>query len=252
MVARGRPINLHVEINRKISAPLWHQLSEAIGEQIRGGHVSAGERLESEKDLASRLGLSRPTVRHAMDVLVRQGMVVRKQGVGTQVLQPRHSRDVSELSLFEDLVRRGENPSTKLLEWTVGTTTNINCGPMVAGLLGPDDRVLRMSRLRMVDGMPLAILTNYMPERPALSPDEVLKVGLYASLRAIGVQPKVAHLTIGARALSALEGRLLDEQRRGTALTSERLVFDRSGHFVEYGSHVYRASQYNVELNLVG
>ena len=177
MVARGHPVGLDIEINRNSPVPLWHQVSNAIAEQIRGGRVSAGSRLESEKDLAGRLGLSRPTVRHAMEALVRQGIVVRRQGIGTQVVQPRHSRDPSKMSLFEDLVQRGHSPSTKLLEWTIGTVCQLGCGPMLAERLGPNEQVMRISRLRLADGIPLAILTNYMPERPELTPETVLEIG---------------------------------------------------------------------------
>lgn len=242
---------LDIDIDRNSPVPLWHQISEAIGEQIRNGHLAGGERLENEKDLAARLGLSRPTVRHAMEALVRQGIVVRKQGIGTQVVQPRPGRDPGEMSLFDDLVRNGQQPTTKLLEWTIGTVEQLG-GRLMPERLDPAEPAVRISRLRLADGVPLAILTNYMPERLALTPEKVIESGLYASLRTIGIQPKVAHLTIGARELGAREAKLLGEPKRATGLTSERLVFDGSGNFVEYGRHIYRASLYTIELNLVG
>lgn len=251
-MARGRPVALDIRVDRSSPVPLWHQISAAIADQVRIGAVAAGERLENEKDLAARLGLSRPTVRHAMEALVRQGVVVRRQGTGTQVVQPRRSRHPGEMSLWDDLVRSGRTPSSQLLEWTAGTAEQLACPTVMADRLGPDEPMVRVRRLRLADEVPVALLTNYMPERRALTPAGVLAAGLYGSLRAIGIHPKVAHVTIGARELDAREAKLLDEPKHSTGLTSERLVFDGSGQFVELGQHVYRASRYTIELNLVG
>jgi DNA-binding GntR family transcriptional regulator len=252
MAERLDPVTLDFDVDRNSPVPLWHQLSEAIHDAIRTRRLEPGERLETETKLSARLGLSRPTVRQAIQVLVHQGVLVRKQGIGTQVVQPRRSRDPSQMSLFEDLRRSGQQPSTRLLEWTSGTRESLECVEFVGDAIGPGADMVRVRRLRLADDAPLAILINYMPVRAELTPEDVAQRGLYGALRAIGIQPKLAHLTIGARELTAEEAKLLGEPRRSTGITSERSVFDGSGQFVEFGQHVYRASRYTIEMNLVG
>ena len=116
-MTRSAPVALDVRLDRTSSVPLWHQLAESIETAIRSGEIDAGDRLEDEISLSRRLGLGRPTVRQAIQELVRQGLVVRKQGVGTQVVQLRRGRDYRLMSLYDDLSRAGRHPSTRLLEW---------------------------------------------------------------------------------------------------------------------------------------
>lgn len=252
MTTRLDQVALDLDIDRNSPTPLWHQLAEAIHDAIRTGKLEAGARLENETSLSTRLGLSRATVRQAVQVLVRQGMLVRKQGIGTQIVKPRRSRDPNQLSLFDDLVRSGQKPTTRLLEWTCGTRDTLDCADLIGDAIAAGAAMVRVRRLRFADDAPLAVLVNYMPARTELLPEDVAQRGLYGALRAIGIQPKLAQLTIGARKLTAEEARLLGEPRRSTGLTSQRSVFDGGGQFVEFGRHVYRASQYTIDMNLVG
>src|ERR671916_953032 len=106
---------LTFDIDRSSPTPLYFQLAQAIEGAIAGGALPAGSRLENEVLLAQRYGLSRPTVRRAVQELVDQGLLVRKRGVGTQVIQPHVRRSVELTSLYDDLARGGEAPSTEVL-----------------------------------------------------------------------------------------------------------------------------------------
>lgn len=86
------PIELDVALDPTSPVPLYHQLAMAIEEALTTGSLLPGDRLESEAALASRLGLSRPTVRHATEQLVRKGLLVRRRGVGTQVVRAQIDR----------------------------------------------------------------------------------------------------------------------------------------------------------------
>src|SRR5262245_8981786 len=85
---------------------------------IESGEMPVGGRLANEVDLAERLGVSRPTMRKAIAYLVERGMLVRKRGVGTQIVQPKVRRPVELSSLYDDLAKSGQVPSTvvRLLE----------------------------------------------------------------------------------------------------------------------------------------
>ena len=118
---------LAVELDRSSPVPLYFQLAQAIEGAILGGELAPGDRFENELALAKRLNLSRPTTRRAIQELVDKGLLVRKRGVGTQVVQSPVHRPVELTSLFDDLARAGQAPTTKLLEFTVGSSRRGRC-----------------------------------------------------------------------------------------------------------------------------
>ena len=240
---------LTFDIDRSSPTPLYYQLAQAIEGAISGGSLPTGSKLENEVLLAQRYGLSRPTVRRAVQELVDKGLLVRKRGVGTQVIQPHVRRSVELTSLYDDLAHAGEAPTTEVL-----ALDRIPAPAAVAEELdlavGADVVVLR--RLRRSHGEPLALLTNHLPGRFSPTVEELTERGLYQYLRAQGVHLRVAHQRIGARLARSEEARLLGEPPRAALLTMQRVAFDDKGVPVELGRHVYRASRYDFETTLVG
>ena len=106
-------------------------------------------------------------------------------------------------------------------------------------------------RLRLANGEPIAVMTNYLPVRIAPSRAELEADGLYDCLRGRGVKPRIANQRIGARSASAPEARMLDEAPRAALLTMERTAFDEAGAAVEFGQHIYRASRYSFDTTLL-
>ena len=155
---------LDITLERNSPVPLYYQLAQSIEQAINDGVLSPGDRLENELSLTTRLGLSRPTARQAIQELVNKGLLVRKRGVGTQVVRSQFSRDERLTSLNADLVQAGKVPSTQLLGFSVGPLD-----PDVAAALDATDiteqQFTRVRRLRLADDVPLAILTNYQPAR---------------------------------------------------------------------------------------
>lgn len=239
---------ISVELNRSSPVPLYFQLAQAIEAAILEGVLAPGERFENELALAKRLSLSRPTTRRAIQELVDKGLLVRKRGVGTQVVQSPVHRPVELTSLFEDLARAGQNPSTRLLDYQVGPPSSD-----VARELNISDGsdVVTIRRLRSTNGEPLALMINYLPVEIAPEPDELESQGLYSSLRTRGVHIRVARQRIGARAADREEAALLDEKFKSPLLTMHRTAFDDSGRVVEFGSHAYRASRYYFDTTVV-
>jgi len=239
---------LSVELDRSSPVPLYYQVAQVFEKAILDGDLKPGDRFENELSLASRLKLSRPTTRRAIQELVDKGLLVRKRGVGTQVVQTPVHRPVELTSLFDDLARAGQQPATVVLEHRIGPAsediaTHLN--------LAPGAEVVTMRRLRSSAGQPLALMTNHLPA--ALAPDEseLEAAGLYQALRARGVHIRLARQRIGAKAADRDEARLLDEKPKAPLLVMERTAFDDSGRAVEYGSHVYRASRYYFDTTLV-
>jgi DNA-binding GntR family transcriptional regulator len=242
----GAPLTL--DLDRSSPVPLWFQAAQQLEAAIDRGDLRPGQRLDNEIELADRFGLSRPTLRRAIEALVGQGLLVRKRGVGTQVVQSPVHRPVELTSLFDDLARAGQSPSTKLLDYHVGVPTD-----EVARELNISDgsEVVTIRRLRSTNNEPLALMTNHLPSSIAPDPDELESQGLYQSLRTRGVHIRLARQRIGAKAADRDEALLLDEKYKAPLLTMHRTAFDDSGSVVEFGSHAYRASRYYFDTTVV-
>jgi DNA-binding GntR family transcriptional regulator len=240
---------LSLRVDRSSPVPLYYQLAQQLEQAIATGQLSAGDRLENELDLAERFGLSRPTVRQAIQELVRKGLLVRKRGVGTQVVHGQVTRPVELSSLYDDLERTGQHPQTAVLAREVVPADARLAAVLGVGLGMP---VTRIERLRSAGEEPLALMSNWLPADVAdFSAAELERQGLYELMRRRGVHMRIATQRIGARAATQAEARLLHERKGAPLLTMERTAYDDSGRAVEFGSHVYRAQNYSFEVTLV-
>jgi len=236
------------EIDRTSPVPLYFQVASRLQELIEKGEIGVGARIENEVDLAERLGVSRPTTRRAIQYLVERGMLVRKRGVGTQVVHPKVRRPVELSSLYDDLVTTNRTPRTEVLDLRV-----IPAPPAVAEALEipRGTEVTWIERLRYAGGEPLALMHNAIPlDLLPLNAADLSARGLYELLRSAGYVPRIATQNIGARSATAAEARTLQEKRGASLLTMTRTAWDAGGRALEYGSHLYRASRYSFELNL--
>ncbi|MFD0747000.1 GntR family transcriptional regulator [Phytohabitans flavus] len=219
------------------------------GRADRHRPADPGTRLENEVALADQLGLSRPTMRQAIQYLVDKGLLVRKRGVGTQVVHARVRRTVELTSLYEDLDRTHQQPRTDVLSFGPATAPD---EVAVALALPSGTLVLAIERLRYAQGEPLALMRNYLPAGLLrVTADDLRERGLYQLMRAAGVNLRLADQTIGARRATAAEAKVLGETRGAPLLTMARIAYDDAGRAVEFGQHAYRASLYSFELTLV-
>ena len=187
-----------VVIDRNSPVPLYHQLAEQLTAAIEDGTLKPGDPFENELALAERLELSRPTVRRAIAELVGRGLLVRRRGVGTTVAsQVIHRRD--ELtSLYDDMVRRGQEPRTEVAD--VRGRRRQPRGRRRPSACPPTRPSLSVERLRFVGDTPTALMHNWLPPQLAdISAGDLEDHSLYAILRTRGVRPVIAHQTIGAR-----------------------------------------------------
>ncbi|MGB3698294.1 MAG: GntR family transcriptional regulator [Gordonia sp. (in: high G+C Gram-positive bacteria)] len=246
-MSRVSATKIDVELDRLSPIPLYYQLAQAMEQAILGGRLQPGDRIENEIDLAKRLSMSRPTARQAIQALVDKGLLVRKRGVGTQVVRNEVHRAVELTSLYEDLVEAGRSPTTELLDYRLGAADD-----EIADELGLDREapIVEIRRLRRADDEPIAILANYLPADFAPAPDELRQKGLYQCLRARGVTISEARQRIGARLAEDDEAQLLHEDEGEAVLTMQRVAFSEMGQAVELGRHVYRASLYFFDVTV--
>lgn len=238
-----------ITLDRSSPVPLYFQVAEQFERAILAGSIRPGERITNEVALAQDLGLSRPTTRQAIQLLVDKGLVVRKRGVGTQVVHGKVRRTLELSSLYDDLHQAGQKPRTDILE-----LTRVPAAADVALELQLEQgaEVWSLTRLRWIDEQPLALMHNYLPVSLVdLETFDLTHDGLYASLRRSGILMRVAKQRIGARGALADEADHLREPAGSPLLTMQRTAYDNAGHAVEYGRHAYRPELYAFELTLV-
>lgn len=233
------------------SGPLYLQLQRHIAAALAAGELAPGDCLPAERDIAQMTGLSRVTVRKAIQELVSAGQLVQRRGSGTYVAQKveKLEQALSLLTSFtEDMARRGRSVETRWISRRIDAPAPEEV--MALGL-GAGDRVTRLERVRCSDGVPLAI------ERAALAthllPDpEAVQSSLYAVLQTRGLRPTRAVQRISATSIDARDSALLGVAVGAPGLKIERISYLPSGQVVEFTRSLYRGDAYDfaVELKL--
>ncbi|MFF9376418.1 GntR family transcriptional regulator [Streptomyces griseoluteus] len=240
---------LGLRVDRSSPVPLYFQLAQQLEAAIERGALTPGSLLGNEIELAARLGLSRPTVRQAIQSLVDKGLLVRRRGVGTQVVHSQVKRPLELSSLYDDLEAAGQRPATQVLVNTVVPAT-----AEIAAALGVTEGqdVHRVERLRLAHGEPMAYLTNHLPLGLLdLDTARLEATGLYRLMRSAGITLHSARQSIGARGATPAEADRLAEAEGAPLLTMRRVTFDDTGRAVEQGDHTYRPARYSFEFQLL-
>jgi GntR family transcriptional regulator len=238
-----------ITVDRSSPVPMYYQVAQQLEHAIEAGELAPGTRLDGELAMADQLGVSRPTLRRAIEYLVDRGYLVRRRAVGTQVVHPKVRRPVGLTSLYDDLAASRKDPRT-----TVLSLETVPASDRVAHALGLEDgqEVVAVERLRYADGQPLAIMRNWLPVGVVeLTAERLERAGLYQLMRAAGIGLHLASQTIGARGATAAEARLLKAAKGEPLLTMSRTTYSENGQPVELGDHIYRASLYSFEIVLV-
>ena len=236
----------------KRAGPLYIQFRNHIEDAIRSGEIQPGDPMPSERDLAEISGISRITVRKAVQELVQSGLVTQKQGSGTTIAPflDKVEQSLTRLTSFsEDMERRGKAVRSVWLE--KGLFAPSPKETMALGLR-PHDQVARISRLRLADEVPLAI--EHASIAPQFLPDPQ-KVGssLYEHLSKKGFRPSRAIQRISAVNLDEDSARFLDVSTGAAGLNIERISYLASGQVIEFTQSIYRGDAYDfvAELQLV-
>lgn len=205
--------------------PKYHQLARLLRTQIREGHLRPGDQLPTEESLCREHGLSRGTVRQAIQVLEQEGLVKKEQGRGTFVAAPKERRSFFTLASFdEDMRRQGRRPSTRVL---VAERQHVTPQVQEWLQLPPDAEIFHIERLRLADDQPVTYETRYLAV--TLCPDllqQDLSHGIHTLLIEYCRIPllRTVH-TIEVRLLSAHEASLLQATAGTPAFYVDRLTY---------------------------
>jgi GntR family transcriptional regulator len=235
----------------QVAGPRYVQLRKRIEKAMDPdvGILPPGASLPSEREIASLTGLSRVTVRNAIQALVEAGIVVQRQGSGTFVTEKaqRVEQSLSHLTSFsEDMTRRGMKSTSVWLERSI-------CLPSpeetIALALSATDSVSRISRLRMADDRPMAIERAALPVDILPNPIAVT-TSLYDVLEHDGNRPVRAIQKISAINLGQDDADLLGVAEGAAGLRIERVSYLPSGRVAEFTKSIYRGDAYDFVAEL--
>lgn len=234
-----------MQLHREAPDPLYIQLKDSLVADIKAGHYGTHQRLPSERELADHFQVSRMTARQALVQLAHDGVVYTRKGMGTFVAGPKIDQQLRALTGFtQDVQTRGERPSSRVLEACIIAST-----PEVAAMLrlAPGADAIKLARLRLADGFPLAIETAYLPSAPYpnLLRHDFSEASLYRVLEEeYGVTLMKAEQAIEAALAQQRELELLELTPPAAVMRIQRLTFTGQGVPVEFVQSTYRGDRY--------
>ncbi len=236
-------------INREDALPFYEQLARIIANKISGGQLAAGKRLPTELDLARDYAISRETVRQAIGILERRGLVIRRRAKGTFVAAQRLTQDLAELRSFRGgLIDRGVMPEMELLEFRVAEP------PEEFAAAFAEHEVMRLLRRYVVKRKPLAIADIFMhPMAKAIPWDVAERHDTYTIFGKFLRTPVVrASATIRAEVAGRTIGRLLDLGPSAAVLVLIQTHYAASGEVLVRSALRVRADAYELHIDMLG
>ena len=228
-----------LKLTENPSLPLYLQVEATLKEMIEDTVYSADEQIPSERELSDQLGVSRMTVRRAIQNLIWHGLLERRSTSGTYVSRPQVLRGMGKertMGLTQLLQQEGTKAGSKLLSFET-MRAPLKIAEKLNLRLGSPVVVLR--RLRMVDGQPFCVETSYMPsdQVPGLSADDfqLANSSLYAILQdRYSIRLDKNDETLKISFATQEESELLEIQEGDPVLLLRSTVFDENDHCVEY------------------
>lgn len=223
-----------------------------LRDEITGGAIAPGAALPGELKLAGMHGVSRVTIRRALDALVADGLVERRAGSGTLVRRPgsmpTHIR-ADFATLMPHIRQMGDNTTARLLSFSYGPAP----AQVVEAMRLPEGaRAQRAVRLRAVDGLPFSHLTTWVPEQIAqgYSEADLAATPLFRLLEGRGVKVDHAQQVVSAVLATPEVAEALQTEVGAALIWLTRVVFDAAGTGIEYLSALYRPDRYRLEMTL--
>jgi GntR family transcriptional regulator len=250
-VKRGSP--KRIAIDRTSSIPLYVQLRDALQEQIDQNSWVPGDQLPGDQELCEAYGVSRTVVRQALQELSFQGTIVRHRGRGTFVAEPKISSTSlvhSLMGFHEDMVVRGLEMRNEILEKVM-----LPANPKTAHYLDLESLapIVKLERLRFVEGEPIVHVTSYLPYDlcPTIMTADLTEKSLYAFLDdECDLRVTRGRRRIEAVAVNEPEARLLQVETGAPVIRMESVSYLQDGRPIEYFDALFRGDRSRFELEV--
>lgn len=214
--------------------PLYYQLKEILKEKIKAGSWEEESKVPSERELMNQYNVSRATVRKALDELMMEGLIFRKQGIGTFVATSKIVQNlIAELSFNQQAIRQGLTPSSKVVD----ATTEYSSPRRIKELLNQYEQkeINRIIRVRLVDEDPLVLETLYIPNHyaPNILMQELENIAIFEYLeKDCKLQFTHSTLEIEPILINEFESNFLKVEIGQPALSLERVIYSENNAVV--------------------
>ena len=232
------------------SQPLYHRVYREIAQEISGGALQPGARLPSERWFCDELGVSRATVRRAIEELIADGLV-ETRGRGAFVTSDALVEPPNTLMSMSELGRsRGLDATARVLASAIRPAT---IDEAEAFGIAPGAELFELRRLRMLDGLPIAIDDNRVPLRvlPAAGDIDFTTASLYDAIEREGSHLARADYELEARAAGDEEAELLGLAPGEPVLFATTVAISGDGRILDLGTTIYRADRYRFQATLM-
>jgi GntR family transcriptional regulator len=237
-------------LNKHSPVPLYYQLVETLRDQIRAGALGPGEQLPGERELSEHFGISRMTVRQALQYLVREEVLTARQGLGTFVAAPKLTHNALHMLGFtEEMMRGGAAASSRVIEQLLVAPPASVRRQLE---LSSEDQVVKIVRLRLSDGIPMLLETVFVPARsfPGLERANLAKQSLYSLLRdRYSVRLSGSTHTLEAVPANDYECELFGITAGLPMILLQGVSYDENDRPVECFKAVYRGDRFQIAFD---
>jgi GntR family transcriptional regulator len=244
---------LGFSINRSSAIPYYVQVKDTIQARIHAGTWQPGDQLPGEPELCRMFSVSRTVIRQALNDLVNSGFLIREKGKGTFVAQPKIRESLVQklTGFYQDMVEQGYTPKAQVLrQETTPASQKIADYLQIA----PGTSVIAIERLRLVQDVPIQLVTTYIPFSlcPALLDVDLSDQSLYAFLeQTCDVMIAWGHRSIEAVPANEYEARLLRVPKGAPLIMLDSVSFLSDGTAVEYYHALHRGDRTRFEVELI-
>lgn len=237
-------------VDKQSPVPIYFQLEEEIKDRIEKGDLVPGDLIPSEREYAQQHGISRMTVRQAINDLVNDGYLYRQKGKGTFVARKKIEQPLQGLTSFtEDMKKRGMTPSSRLLHFEI-----VPAPEKIAKKLEiePNAPVYDIRRVRLADDLPMALETSVISANLVQGlTKEQARGSLYQTIEGkLGKRIDYARQVIESSTARQSESEALGIQEGSPVLLIQRNTFLTDGTPLEVVKSVYRADRYKLMIDM--
>ncbi|MBC8953010.1 MULTISPECIES: GntR family transcriptional regulator [Xenorhabdus] len=236
---------IHEQLEKKSNSPRYIQLQKAIEMAIEKQLLAVDEFLPPERRLAERLNISRVTVSKAMQLLEEKGVIIRQQGIGTQVAKPGNSSLNQAVGFTSQIIKEGGTVSNYWLSRKIipapediAKKLSINTGEYIA----------KLRRIRLANGTPVSLENTYIPQAYLPHP-ELLEGSLYAHWEQQNIHLTNVHHKIKAIACHAELAILLNIAENSPLLQIHQISLNSQNDVIEFSEILCRGDIYGLDFN---
>ena len=225
--------------------PLYGQIADGLLDQIEAGQLSPGDRLPPERELSEKLGVNRLTLRRALRVLEGQGLLVRRQGAGTYIAEPKIERQAGQLLSFtKGMQKRGYKTGARVIQCLPRPAEAALARRLKIRASAP---VYDVQRLRLINGEAVLLERYFIPAArfPKLEKQQLARRSMYEVMeKEYGVSVSQARQSLEPVTANEYEAELLGVKPGAALMLERRLSCDPAGQPVEYGKDLYRGDRF--------